>query len=102
VNYTVRFHRLAIRELIGGKQWYAQRNPQAAIDFISSVYATVALIEGNPGIGTISSLPYRWTKVGRFPYLLHYGSISPIIVMVYAVAHGSRRPGYSKRRINIP
>jgi len=37
-------------------------------------------------------------RVNRFPYLLIFGEQSPNVVMVVAVAHTSRRPGYWRHR----
>lgn len=37
-------------------------------------------------------------RVRRFSYILYYEILDPTQVVVYAVAHSSRRPGYWLRR----
>lgn len=41
----------------------------------------------------------RWVKVRKFRYVLYFQEIDPERMLVVAVAHGSRRPGYWKRRL---
>jgi hypothetical protein len=41
---------------------------------------------------------YRWMRVKRFPYLLYYEIRDPQPVLIYAIAHGRRRPAYWMRR----
>jgi hypothetical protein len=41
---------------------------------------------------------YRWMRLNRFPYLLYYEIRDEQSVLVYAVAHARRRPGYWRRR----
>lgn len=43
----------------------------------------------------------RWLKLKRFPYLVVYRVVGDEVV-VLAVSHGSRRPGYWKPRMNDP
>jgi len=37
-------------------------------------------------------------RVRRFSYVLYYEVLDPTQVLIYAVAHTSRRPGYWLRR----
>ena len=46
----------------------------------------------------ILSGPYRWVRVRRFPYLLIFRRQSADVLMIVAVAHTSRRPGYWRHR----
>ena len=41
---------------------------------------------------------YRWMHLPGFPYLLYYEIRDPHPVLIYALAHVSRRPGYWLRR----
>ncbi len=43
-------------------------------------------------------LRYRWMRLQRFPYLVYYEICAPQRVLIYAVAHARRRPGYWLRR----
>jgi hypothetical protein len=47
----------------------------------------------------VLSGPYRWVRVRRFPYLLIFRRKSPEVIVIVAVAHTSRRPGYWRRRM---
>lgn len=96
------FHRLATREFVAARRWYARRSPAAEARFVAAVAAAVRVIDANPAIGSPSVGPYRWVRLRRFPYLFHYEQTAPTVVKVYAVAHASRRPGYWLRRVNRP
>ena len=41
---------------------------------------------------------YRWVRVRQLPYILIFHFRSDNEVMIVAVAHTSRRPGYWRRR----
>jgi hypothetical protein len=42
--------------------------------------------------------PYRWVRVQRFRYILVFRHRTPTEIVVVAVAHTSRRPGYWRHR----
>jgi plasmid stabilization system protein ParE len=98
----VGFHRLATREFVAARRWYGVRSPAAEARFVAEMADAVARIDAMPAAGCPSSGPYRWVKLKKFPYLLHYEEVGPGRVTVYAVAHGSRRPGYWRRRRRRP
>ena len=50
--------------------------------------------ESLPKLGPV----YRYAQVRRFPYVLIFRERSPESIMVMAVAHTSRRPGYWRGR----
>ncbi len=92
------FHRLAAREYRSARQWYADRSVLAAENFRIAVDQAVVRISSQS-----ESLPklrpvYRYARVQRFPYVLIFRERSPESVMVMAVAHTSRRPGYWRGR----
>jgi hypothetical protein len=97
-SVTVRIHRLAAREYQAGEARYARRSARAARRFRDEVRRLIQRIEQTPDQGSIYRDPYRWMRVRRFPYLLYYGPFGSAAVMIYAVAHASRRPGYWLRR----
>ncbi len=96
------FHRLATREYVTARRWYARRSPTAEARFVAAVQAAVRLIDANPSVGSPLRGPYRWVRVRRYPYLLHYEQAGPTTAQVYAVAHARRRPGYWLRRARRP
>ncbi len=95
---TVVFHRLAAREYRSALDWYAERTTEAAENFEIAVDQAVSRISSNseflPKLGPV----YRWVRVHRFPYVLIFRQKSHETVMVMAVAHTSRRPGYWRGR----
>jgi plasmid stabilization system protein ParE len=95
---TVIFHRLALREYQDACQWYARRSPQAAQRFIDAVSRAVQAIAAAPSQWPVYRGPYRWVRTQRFPYLLYYRILDPARVLLVAVAHTRRRPGYWLRR----
>jgi hypothetical protein len=97
-NLTVRFHRLASREYQRALSWYAHRSLGAARHFRNEVVRLIQRIEQDPNAGTIYRRPYRWMRVRRLPYLLYFGPFGVGEIMIYAVAHASRRPGYWLQR----
>jgi plasmid stabilization system protein ParE len=101
MSVTVVFHRLAALEFGRARAWYARRDPRTESNFVFAVYTVLGSIAANPHSGTVSDSPYRWMKAKRFKYVIHYEVTPSNTVIIYAMAHGSRRPGYWKRRINI-
>jgi plasmid stabilization system protein ParE len=93
----IHFHRLAAKEYRQARQWYAQRSRKALRRFVSAVDAALSQIAANPTSWPMYESRHRWKKAARFPYLLIYRRPDDDIVVV-AVAHTSRRPGYWKRR----
>jgi plasmid stabilization system protein ParE len=96
--HAVGFHPLATRELQGADRWYARRNPAAAQRFRQAVAHVVQQIGAAPEQGSTFGGRFRWMRVRRFSYVLYYEVLDPAQVIVYAVAHTSRRPGYWLRR----
>jgi toxin ParE1/3/4 len=94
----VLFHRLAAREYRSAKIWYRDRSVEIAQRFAVGVDRAADRIATDA-----ESLPrltgaYRYVRVARFPYVLVHRRVDSSVVMVVAVAHTSRRPGYWRRR----
>jgi plasmid stabilization system protein ParE len=92
------FHPEAEQEYLAALAWYHERSPAAAIGFESALDR--ALI-------TIREAPHRWPiyLVGcrryifhQFPFIVVYSTFASHIV-VLAIAHAHRRPGYWRSRI---
>jgi len=91
-------HPEALEDIQEADQWYSERSPSTADDFVASVYA---------GIYDICGAPQRWPKhshnarrylLARFPFSVIYLD-KPDMVKIIAVAHHKRRPAYWKRRV---
>lgn len=97
----VEFHGGAIDDIKHAVVWYRERNGDIAADFIEEL---------KRGVDAIREAPHRWPAganntrrflLWRFPFALIYSEQESVIV-VWAVAHGSRRPGYWSRRTESP
>jgi plasmid stabilization system protein ParE len=94
----VRFHRLASQEYLRALRGYARRSTVAAQRFHDAIDQAVRRIAGSPQAWPIFRPQFRWVRAGRFPYIVYYRVISHMDVLIVAVAHQRRRPGYWKRR----
>ena len=93
-----RFDPEALAEYEEAARYYAARRPGLDLRFIASIEAAIALI---------CEAPERWRvfaghDVRRgfarvFPYRILY-NVEPDHVLILAVAHYSREPGYWRRR----
>jgi len=68
---TVLFHRLATREFVAARRWYAQYSPATEGRFVAAVRTAVERIDANPHIGSQLQGPYRWVRTRRYPYVLY-------------------------------
>jgi hypothetical protein len=95
---SIVFHRLAAREYRAARDWYRERSENVATNFRIAVDRAVARIVQDADALPSLAKNYRYVRVARFPYLLIFRSHDIESVMIYAVAHTSRRPGYWRRR----
>jgi len=93
----VRIHREARLELAEAQDWYYERSEAAAQAFA---------LEVDHAIRSIRQAPLRWPLalrgarafvLDRFPYTVFY-RVSADHVVITAIAHQSRRPGYWRHR----
>jgi plasmid stabilization system protein ParE len=78
--------------------YYAERSPKAAIAFTEELDAAVAEIERAPHVFPGHIHGTRRLLLRSFPFSVVYRFDSTQILIV-AIAHGSRRPGYWSRRM---
>jgi len=92
------FHDQARVELDEAAGWYERQRPGLGGEFRAAVEEAVARVQENPQLGSkFASTRFRYSLVRRFPYAVFYVECQQVI-RVMAVAHGSRRPGYWRRR----
>jgi plasmid stabilization system protein ParE len=70
----------------------------AAQRFRQAVDRVVQRIAATAEQGAPFRQQFRWLRLQRFPYLFYYEIRDPQPVLIYAVAHARRRPGYWLRR----
>ena len=95
----IRISELASDELSEAVRWYEARRFGLGGDFFDAVNATLVLVETSPEIGaTVSPDGHtRRVLVARFPYQVVY-RLRPTELVIVAIAHLKRRPGYWTNR----
>src|SRR4051794_28029623 len=90
---------LAAREAQAARRWYARYAGQAVTDrFIAALDEAKAKVEATPLACSPHLYGTRSCRLKRFPYHLIFVE-EPHSLLVVAVAHFRRRPGYWKRRL---
>jgi len=77
--------------------WYAERSAEAALRFATAVDAALAAVAEKPERFAAVDELHRECPVKRFPFRVVY-RITENAVLVVAVAHAKRRPGYWRDR----
>lgn len=96
---TVSFHRLARREYLSARRWYAGNGSvELAESFQEEVDRSVQTILNDPQALPTYENDFRWIRLRRFPYVPYCRILDDGNVVVLAVAHARRRPGYWRRR----
>jgi plasmid stabilization system protein ParE len=88
----------ALRELRGATKRYREIRPPLGQRFKDAVATAFDRIEQWPLSGSLSGSNVRICRVKRFPYGIVYVPRDAEIVVV-AIMHLHRRPGYWKRRL---
>lgn len=100
---NARFDPEASAEYLASLAWYQERNAEAAERFRSHVLTVTASIQEAPRQWPLaprvpSRLGVRRQLLPEFPYSVVYMERDTEI-LVLAVAHGRRRPGYWRGRV---
>ena len=91
----VQFLRRAVIDASEASRWYAERDPKVADAFEGCLERTVERVASLPGTGSPwPGLPtVRRAPIQGFPYWVIYEELAGNIVVI-AVAHEKRQPGY--------
>jgi toxin ParE1/3/4 len=89
----------AKHEFAEAARYYFWKQPGLEEDFISEVGRVVDRITENPDLYREFDPPFRKAKTDRFPYQIVFVVIDGETVLIVAVMHQSRRPGYWKERL---
>jgi plasmid stabilization system protein ParE len=96
---NVAFHPDAQREYQAAIGWYQQRSNFAATRFVAEVERIVAVIAAHPDRYGFYEDPFREAGLQRrYPFSIIYRIEASGDVLVFAVAHASREPGYWQDR----
>jgi len=94
-----RFVEAARQEFLGQISYYNAGNPRAAIQFRQAVEAAVSRAASFPNAGSPMRYQARRVLVRRFPFSIMYRLEGDEIV-IYALAHHAREPGYWEPRLD--
>ena len=92
------FHPEALSEFEAAAQYFAERQPGLEFRFISNIEATIQHICEAPSSWRVLEGDIRRCLTRVFPYAVLY-SIEPAYVLIIAVMHCSREPGYWRHRL---
>ena len=93
----VDFHPDATIELAESADWYAEHSSRAARDFLVAVDVAIASIVGDPRRFVQIDDRHQSCSVIRFPFQVVY-RVGDDRIVVVAIAHAKRRPGYWRAR----
>ena len=97
---TFRFHPEADEDLIESARYYERQSEGLGDEFLAAVEDTLRRINLFPKASPADSKRIRRRLVEGFPYSVVY-ELENGSVIIFAIAHHSRRPGYwSGRLIN--
>lgn len=95
---NVVLHPSAQREYQAAVGWYQQRNPAAARRFVAEVDRVLAQVGAQPDHYGWYDDTFREAVLRRYPYSVVYRVEPSGDVLVAAIAHASREPGYWQGR----
>jgi plasmid stabilization system protein ParE len=94
----LRFHPQAEQEYLTALAWYRERSLIAATNFESAFERAVERIREAPQRWPAYFADFRKYILRQYPFSVVYQEFSSQIV-IFAVAHGRRRPGYWRDRV---
>jgi plasmid stabilization system protein ParE len=92
------FHPEALEEYEEAALYYAERDPGLALRFIETVEEAIRRILEAPTRWRVIDEDVRRFLTRVFPYGILY-TVEPDFVLIVAVMHCSREPGYWKQRV---
>ena len=94
----IEYHQGASADVKSAVDWYRQRSPKVALDFIEELHRAADTIREAPERWPIGENDTRRFLLWRFPFAVIYSEQESVIT-IWAVAHGSRRPEYWASRL---
>lgn len=93
----VDFHPAAMRETEDAQAWYEERSVIAASAFLREFSLAIQRMRQAPNRHALAERGTRRILLDRFPFTIYYRVAHETLVVV-AVAHQKRRPGYWSSR----
>jgi plasmid stabilization system protein ParE len=98
VTRFLRFHPEAVAEAERSRDWYARRSPRAAQGFLDELSKAFASIQGSPEAWQAHLHGTRRFTFRRYPFVVVF-RVEDESVLIVAVAHTKRKPGYWGDRV---
>jgi plasmid stabilization system protein ParE len=95
---SVQYHEGATQDIKNAVAWYQKHSAKAALDFIEELHRATTTIFEAPDRWPLGPNSSRRFLLWRFPFCLIYSEQESVIT-IWAVAHGSRQPGYWAERV---
>ena len=95
---STRIHPAALEEAEAATEWYRRRSVRAAGMFLDELDRAIERVGDHPGQFPEYAFGTRRLVLPRFPYLVVFRETGAG-VEILAVAHGRRRPGYWRDRV---
>ena len=99
MNY--KFHPDALKEYRETALWYSNRERTLALRFTKSIEETIRRIVANPERWRVVDEDVRRCLTPIFPFAVLY-TIEQDFILIVAVMHWSREPGYWRDRLDNP
>ena len=95
------FHPEALSEFEQAVQFYKERGRILGKRLAGEIRTTIAKIVATPERWRVLEQDVRICRTRVFPYAILY-TIESDYVLIVAIAHGKRRPGYWRHRLTTP
>ncbi|MDA1054528.1 MAG: type II toxin-antitoxin system RelE/ParE family toxin [Planctomycetota bacterium] len=93
------FHPVAEAEAEPAVDWYVERSVQAAEGFLDELDVALQKVSDAPDLWARYLHGTRRYLLKRYPFIVVYRGKSADVVQIVAIAHGHRRPGYWRVRV---
>ena len=88
----------SLEELDDAAAFYENASVGLGSELLEEVRRLIDKLRDNPALAPLIDNEFRSAVLSRFPFNIIY-SIEPRYILVIAVAHQSRRPGYWRDRV---
>jgi plasmid stabilization system protein ParE len=96
-SIRIRFHEFALDEVSAAERYYSSRSVSLGLEFIDALDHALARLRAFPESGAPHLRGTRRLLLERFPFAVIY-TLEENHVVIVAVAHQRRKPGYWRRR----
>ena len=91
MSYQIKLEAAAAQEVELAFEWYETRRSGLGVDFLRAVATAQDMLAREPEQFPLTKAPFRWIKLRRFPYGLHY-RIKERTVLVVGCLHFRQSP----------